>query len=85
MIKDLTEHPRRLVKSIVLGGSKIDVNQAIYVERDQVREAEYQMLKSPGTSTHCLHFDCPLVTPTPLPLLNQKPVSNTYFRPITQL
>ena len=39
VIKDLTEHQRRLVKSVVVAGSKIGVNQAIYVEKDQVNEA----------------------------------------------
>merc|ERR1712106_1244011 len=35
IIKELTEQPRRLARSLVVGGSKLGINQAVFVEKDQ--------------------------------------------------
>ena len=36
IIKELTDQPRRLARSLVVGGSKLGINQAVFVEKDQV-------------------------------------------------
>jgi hypothetical protein len=43
VIKELTDHPRKLARSLVVGGSKLGINQAVFVEKDQVRQNIFEI------------------------------------------
>ena len=36
VIKELSERPGKLSRSLVVGGNKVDISQAVFVEKDQV-------------------------------------------------
>ena len=42
VIKELTDHPRKLARSLVVGGSKLGINQAVFVEKDQVGQNMFE-------------------------------------------